>query len=65
MASAIEKTAMILAGIGALNWGVIAISGVNYVDKLLTLVPISGVSKIVYIAVGLSGAWGLYYAFKN
>ena len=64
MVNAIEKTAMILAGVGALNWGVIAITGVNYVDKILSFVPVAGLGKIVYIAVGIAGAWGLYEAFK-
>lgn len=64
MANAIEKTAMVLASVGAINWGIIALTGINYVDKLLSFVPLASAGKIVYIAVGLSGAWGLYYALK-
>lgn len=65
MANALAKTAAVLAGIGALNWGVIALVGTNYVDKLLSFIPFSGIGKIVYIAVGVSGAWLLWETLKK
>lgn len=64
MVNGIEKTAMILASLGALNWGLIAVANFNLVEKVLSYLPVTGLAKIVYILVGLSGAWGLYYALK-
>lgn len=64
MVNAIERTAMILASVGALNWGVIAITGVNYVDKLVGFIPLASAGTILYVAVGISGALGLYQSFK-
>jgi uncharacterized membrane protein YuzA (DUF378 family) len=65
MVDTLTKTAMILASVGALNWGLVALNGFNVVEKVAALIPVANVAKIIYILVGLSGAWGLYYALKN
>jgi uncharacterized membrane protein YuzA (DUF378 family) len=47
------KIAVLLGGIGALNWGLVALLNLNLVEKLLGGMP--AVAKIVYILVGISG----------
>ncbi len=47
------KVAGILAAVGALNWGLVAVADFNLVDQILGVGSILG--KIVYILVGLSG----------
>jgi len=47
------KIAILLAGIGALNWGLVALFNLNLVTKLLG--EMTTASKGVYILVGLSG----------
>jgi len=56
-----EKTAMILAAIGAINWGLFAFD-FNLVDLIFSFNDI--VLMIVYILVGLSGIYALIKAFK-
>lgn len=44
--------------IGALNWGTVALLNLNFVDAILgSILP--GLTKIVYILVGLSGVYAL------
>ncbi len=40
-----------LAIIGALNWGIIGLAQVNVVDRIFG----SGISRVLYVLVGLSG----------
>ncbi len=47
--------AYVLVVVGALNWGLIALTGVNLVTGVVG--SISGAEKIVYILVGLSAVW--------
>jgi len=56
-----EKTALILAAIGAINWGLTALN-FNLVNLLVGTWPM--VEKIVYIIVGLCGIYALINAFK-
>ena len=42
-----------IAIIGALNWGLIGLANINLVDQVLGAG--SGIARIVYILVGLSG----------
>lgn len=46
------KVVQLLAGIGALNWGLVAIWNVDLVAKLLGM---GRASRIAYILVGISG----------
>lgn len=57
----LDKTALVLACIGALNWG-LAELGWNAVTGLLGSWPI--LVSIVYWVVAVSGAWTLVKAFK-
>ncbi len=58
-----EKTAMVLAAIGAINWGLVAIGdNWNLVELIFGSWPI--VVTILYALVGLSGIWALIKVFK-
>lgn len=47
--------AFILVIIGALNWGLFGLLGLNLVSLLLGSIPV--LEKLVYILVGLSGIY--------
>ncbi|MBU1160153.1 DUF378 domain-containing protein [Patescibacteria group bacterium] len=57
-----EKLALVLAAIGAINWGLAEI-GWNAVDALVGSWSVMTAS-IVYYIVGLSGIYALYKAFQ-
>lgn len=50
---AVCKVVKLLAGIGALNWGLVAIWNLDLVAKLLGAGTTA--SRIVYIVIGISG----------
>ncbi len=55
-----KKTALVLAAIGAINWGLAELN-FNVVDLILG----SGtIASIVYYVVGLCGIYALVKAFK-
>ena len=57
-----EKTALTLAAIGAINWG-LAELGWNAVEKLIgSWSPI--LASIVYYVVAICGIWALVKVFK-
>ena len=58
-----EKTALVLAAIGAINWGLDAI-GWNAVDALIGSWAGEITAMIIYIIVGLCGIYALINAFK-
>ena len=47
-----------LVVIGAINWGLVGLLGVDLVAMVFGSWPM--VSKIVYILVGAAGVWGAY-----
>ena len=51
----IDKIALILVVIGAINWGLIGIFKFNLVDTILGTMSI--ISRIIYTLVGVSGIW--------
>ena len=57
----IEKTAKILAGVGALNWGTAKFVGID----VLSYVPAGIATTVAVGAIGLSGAVVLYLLFKK
>lgn len=58
-----EKTALVLAAIGAINWGLTEL-GWNAVANLIgSWSPI--LASIVYYVVALCGIWALVAAFKD
>ena len=54
------KVVGILAIIGALNWGLVGLFNVNLVEQIFGMG--TGLSKLIYILVGLSGL-GLLASF--
>ena len=56
------KVVVLLAGIGALNWALVAFRGLDLVAKLLG--PMTTVAKVAYGLIGLSGLMLLVSLFK-
>lgn len=59
----IDKIALVLIIIGAINWGLIALFEFNLVAALFG--EMSVWSRIVYGLVGLSGLWGIKLLFDK
>ena len=59
----IDKIALVLIIIGAINWGLIGILKFNLVDTLFGTMSI--LSRIIYTLVGISGLWGIKLLFDN
>ena len=57
----IDLIAKVLVIIGALNWGLFGIFGMNLVAYL----PMALLQTIVYVLVGLSGLWMIYSLYKD
>jgi len=55
----LDAAALILAIVGALNWGLVAIGRFDLVAKLfgMDFGETSAVTRVVYALVGLSGIW--------
>ena len=54
--STLDMVAMILVVVGALNWGLVGLLGINVVEMLLGM----SLAKIVYILVGVAGVLFLF-----
>ncbi len=54
----IDWAALILATIGAINWGLIGLFGLNLVTLIFGGVP--ALVTIIYLLVGLAGLWLIY-----
>ncbi|MCI8411643.1 MAG: DUF378 domain-containing protein [Clostridia bacterium] len=59
----IDKIALALIIIGAINWGLIGIFNFNLVAAIFGDMTI--ISRIVYGLVGLSGLWGIKLLFDD
>ena len=59
----IDKVALALVIIGAINWGLIGLFSFNLVDTLFGAMSI--ISRIVYILVGISGLWCIKILLSN
>lgn len=59
---AVCKIVALLAGLGALNWGLVALFNVNLVEKVFGVM--STASRIVYGVIGVSGLLLLLSFFK-
>ena len=59
----LDKTALTIAIIGALNWGSIGIVGFDLVAALLGAGSMA--SRIVYTIVGLAGLWCISLLFRH
>ena len=61
MADLIKKVALVLAAIGAINWGLTELN-FNVVNVILGGIPT--LESIVYYLVGICGIYALVKAFK-
>ncbi len=59
----IDDVARILAAIGALNWGLVDVAGINLVRALFGRRTL--LSRAVYLLVALAGAWSAYQFFTR
>ena len=59
----IDKIALALIVIGALNWGLIGLFSFDLVATLFG--DMSILSRIVYSLVGISGLWGIKLLFDD
>ena len=60
----LQRVALIIVIIGALNWGLIGIFNFNLVSFLFDSVsPV--ISRIIYTIVGLAGIVNLYIIFRS
>ena len=59
----IDKIALVLIIIGAINWGLIGIFKFNLVDAIFGTMSV--ISRIIYALVGISGIWGIKLLFYD
>ena len=59
----IDKIALVLIIIGAINWGLVGIFDFNLVDTIFGTMSI--ISRIIYILVGISGLWAIKLLFSD
>lgn len=59
----IDKIALVLIIIGAINWGLIGFFNFNLVEVIFGNMTI--ISRIIYGLVGLSGLWGIKLLFDD
>ena len=59
----LDKTALALVVIGAINWGLIGLFRFNLVAALFGDMTI--LSRVVYTLVGISGLWGIKLLFDK
>lgn len=60
----VDKIALLLAIVGALNWGGIGLFGFNTVAFLFGG-QMSVFSRVIYALVGLAGLWCITLLFRN
>lgn len=59
----VDKIALVLIIIGAINWGLIGFFNFNLVDSIFGTMSV--VSRIIYALVGISGLWGIKLLFDD
>ncbi len=59
----IDKIALVLIIIGAINWGLIGIFEFDLVAAIFG--QMSMVSRVIYSLVGISGLWGIKLLFDR
>lgn len=59
----IDKIALLLMVIGAINWGLIGLFNFNLVDTIFGTASL--ISRIIYVLVGVSGLWGIKLLFDK
>lgn len=54
---ALDKIALALIIIGAINWGLIGLFKFNLVEMIFG--DMTAIARIIYALVGISGLWGI------
>ena len=54
---ALDKIALMLIIIGAINWGLIGLFKFNLVEMIFG--DMTALARIIYALVGISGLWGI------
>ena len=57
----LQMISWVLITLGAINWGLVGLFGVNLVESLFSAWP--AVGQIIYILIGLAGVysvWGMF-----
>ena len=60
----IDKIALALTIVGALNWGSIGLFGFDFVAFLFGG-PLGTISRVIYTLVGLAGLWCITMLFRD
>lgn len=60
----LDRTALLLVIIGALNWGLVGLFGIDAVSWAFGS-PAAIASRIVYTLVALGGIWSLSLLFRD
>ena len=59
----LDWIAIVLVIVGAVNWGIVGLFSLDLVQLILGSIPI--LAKIVYILVGISGLYLIYFLRKD
>lgn len=59
----IDKIALVLIIIGAINWGLIGFFNFNLVAVIFG--EMTWISRVIYALVGISGLWGIKLLFDD
>ncbi len=59
----IDRIALVLVIIGAINWGLIGFFNFNLVEMIFGNMTI--ITRIIYALVGISGLWAIKLLFDN
>ena len=59
----IDRSALVLVIIGAINWGLIGFFNFNLVEMIFGNMTI--ITRIIYALVGISGLWAIKLLFDN
>ena len=59
----VDKIALVLIIIGAINWGLVGIFNFNLVDSIFGTMSV--ISRIIYALAGISGLWGIKLLFDD
>ena len=60
--NALDWIALVLVIIGAINWGLFGLAGMDLVNIIFKT---SIIATIIYVLVGLSGLYLIYYIMKK
>ena len=59
----IDRSALVVVIIGAINWGLIGFFNFNLVEMIFGNMTI--ITRIIYALVGISGLWAIKLLFDN